>query len=57
MPHSRAPTKTKPARAKTDAKRAAKTQNKPAASTRGGTKQEAVLALLGNPRERQSPPS
>ena len=50
MPHSKIPTKTKPARAKTDAKRPAKTQNKPAASIRSGTKQEAVLALLRQPK-------
>jgi hypothetical protein len=46
MPHSKTRTKTKPARAKSGAKGPGKPQNKPAASTRHGTKQEAVLALL-----------
>jgi Protein of unknown function (DUF3489) len=50
MPHRKTPTKTKPARAKTDAKRPANLQNKPAGSSRGGTKQEAVLALLRQPK-------
>jgi Protein of unknown function (DUF3489) len=50
MPHSETPTKTKPARAKIDLKGPGKPQNKPAASTRGGTKQEAVLALLRQPK-------
>ncbi len=50
MPHSKTPTKTKPARAKSGAKRPSKPQSKPAASTRSGTKQEAVLALLQQPK-------
>jgi hypothetical protein len=50
MPHSKTPTKTKPARAKGGAKGPAKLQNKPAASTHSGTKQEAVLALLRQPK-------
>jgi hypothetical protein len=50
MPHSRAPTKTKPARAKSGAKRPANLQNKPAGSSLGGTKQEAILTLLRQPR-------
>jgi Protein of unknown function (DUF3489) len=40
MSHSKTPTKTKPARAKTDI---------PSAVTRAGTKQEAVLTLLRQP--------
>jgi Protein of unknown function (DUF3489) len=50
MPHSKTPTKTKPARAKGGAKRPANLQNKHAGSSRGGTKQEAVLALLRQPK-------
>jgi Protein of unknown function (DUF3489) len=50
MPHRKTATKTKSARAKTDAKRPANLQNKPVASTRSGTKQEAVLALLRRPK-------
>jgi Protein of unknown function (DUF3489) len=50
MPHRKTATKTKSARAKTDAKRPANLQNKPVASTRNGTKQEAVLALLRRPK-------
>jgi Protein of unknown function (DUF3489) len=50
MPHRKTATKTKSARAKTDAKRPANLQNKPAGSSRGGTKQEAVLALLRQPK-------
>jgi Protein of unknown function (DUF3489) len=50
MPHSKTPTKTKPARAKNGANRPAKLQNKPTASIGSGTKQEAVLALLQQPK-------
>jgi hypothetical protein len=50
MPHGKTPTKTKSARAKSGAKRPPAPQNKPAASTRSGTKQEAVLALLRQPK-------
>ncbi len=46
MSHSKTPTKTKFARAKSRAKRPAKPSNIPVGSTRGGTKQEAVLTLL-----------
>jgi hypothetical protein len=49
MSHNKTPTKTKIARAKSGAKRPTKSQNKPAASTRSGTKQEAVLTLLRQP--------
>jgi Protein of unknown function (DUF3489) len=50
MSHSKTPTKTKLARAKSGAKRPAKPQNVLSGSTRGGTKQEAVLALLRQPK-------
>ncbi len=50
MSHGKILTKTKLARAKSGANRAAKPGNIPAASTRGGTKQEAVLALLRQPK-------
>jgi hypothetical protein len=50
MPHGKTLTKTKPAHAKKGAKMPAKPQNMPAASTRSGTKQEAVLALLQQPK-------
>jgi hypothetical protein len=50
MPHSKTPRKTKSAHAKNGAKRPANLQNKPAGSSRGGTKQEAVLTLLRQPR-------
>jgi Protein of unknown function (DUF3489) len=50
MSHSKTPTKAKIAHAKNGAKRPANLQNKPAASTRSGTKQEAVLALLRRPK-------
>jgi hypothetical protein len=46
MSHSKTPTKTKPARAKTDI---------PSAVTRAGTKQEAVLTLLRQPEGTTSP--
>ena len=49
MSHSKTPTKTKLARAKSRAKRTAKPGTIPSGSTRGGTKQEAVLALLRRP--------
>jgi Protein of unknown function (DUF3489) len=47
---SKTPTNTKLARAKSGANRAAKPGNIPAASTRGETKQEAILALLRQPK-------
>jgi Protein of unknown function (DUF3489) len=50
MPHGKTPTKTKSARAKNAAKRPAHRQNKSAGSSRSGTKQEAVLALLRQPK-------
>src|ERR1700730_15876700 len=50
MSHSKPPTKTKFARPKSRAKRPSKPENVPAGSTRGGTKQEAVLALLRQPQ-------
>ena len=50
MSHSNTPTKTKFARAKSGAKRPAKPGNVPSGSTRGGTKQEAVLTLLRQPK-------
>ena len=46
MSHSKTINKTKPARAKSGAKRPAKPRNAASASSRGGTKQEAVLNLL-----------
>jgi Protein of unknown function (DUF3489) len=49
MPHSKNPSKTKIARAKSVAKRSAKPGRVPSALTRSGTKQEAVLALLREP--------
>ncbi|MDQ6867314.1 MAG: DUF3489 domain-containing protein [Pseudomonadota bacterium] len=50
MSHSKIPTKTTVARAKSRAKRPTKPGNIPSGSTRGGTKQEAVLALLRQPK-------
>ena len=50
MSHSKTPRKTKFARAKSRAKRPAKPGTIPSGSTRGGTKQEAVLALLRQPK-------
>jgi hypothetical protein len=50
MPHSKTPKKIKPARAKIGVKRPTKTQNKNAGSTRSGTKQEAILTLLRQPK-------
>ncbi len=50
MLHSKTHTKTKLARAKGRAKTSAKPKNTPSSSSRGGTKQEAVLALLGQPK-------
>jgi Protein of unknown function (DUF3489) len=50
MSHSKTLTKTKPARAKSGSKRPANLQNKSAGLSRGGTKQEAVLALLRQPK-------
>ena len=50
MSHGKTPRKTKFARAKSRAKRPAKPSNIPPGSTPGGTKQEAVLALLRQPK-------
>ena len=50
MPQSKTRIKAKIARAKSGAKRPAKPRNQPVGSTRGGTKQEAVLALLRQPK-------
>jgi hypothetical protein len=50
MSHSKTPTKTKIARAKNGAKKPANLQNKRTGSSRSGTKQEAVLALLRQPK-------
>ena len=57
MSHSNILTKTKLARAKSRTKRPANPRNIPSGSTRGGTKQEAILALLRQPRVQRSPPS
>ena len=50
MSHSETPTKTRIARAKTRATRPEKSRNIPSGSTRNGTKQEAVLSLLRQPK-------
>ena len=50
MSHSKTSNKTKLARAKSRAKRPAKPGNTPSPSSRGGTKQEAVLTLLRQPK-------
>jgi hypothetical protein len=50
MSHSKPPRKTKPARAKSRAKKPARSEDIPAGSIRSGTKQEAVLALLRQPK-------
>ena len=50
MSHSNILTKTKLARAKSRTKRPANPRNIPSGSTRGGTKQEAILALLRQPK-------
>ena len=50
MSHSKTPSKIKLARAKSRAKRSAKPGNIPLRSTRSGTKQAAVLALLRQPK-------
>ena len=50
MSHGKTPRKTKLARAKSPTKRPAKPSNISLGSTRGGTKQEAVLALLRQPK-------
>jgi hypothetical protein len=50
MSHGKIPAKTKFARAKSRANRPAKPGTIPSGSTRGGTKQEAVLALLRQPK-------
>ncbi len=50
MSHGKIPTKTQFARAKRRAKSPSKPSNIPSVSTRSGTKQEAVLALLRQPK-------
>jgi len=50
MSHSKSPSKTKIARAKSVAKSSAKPERILSASTASGTKQEAVLALLREPQ-------
>ena len=50
MSHGKIPRKTKLARAKSRANRPAKPGTIPSGSTRSGTKQEAVLALLRQPK-------
>ena len=50
MSHSKTPRKTEVARANSRAKRPAKPGSFPSGSTRGGTKQEAVLTLLRQPK-------
>jgi hypothetical protein len=50
MSHSKAPNNTKPTRAKSGAKPRAKRGITRSASSRGGTKQEAVLTLLRQPK-------
>jgi hypothetical protein len=50
MSHGKIPTKTKFVRAKSRAKSPTKPGTIPSGSTRGGTKQEAVLALLRQPK-------
>jgi hypothetical protein len=50
MSHSKTPSKTKIARAKSHAKRPAKPGTVPSGSTHGETKQEAVLTLLRQPK-------
>jgi hypothetical protein len=50
MSHGKILTNAKFARAKTRAKRPTKPRNIPSGSTRSGTKQEAVLALLRQPK-------
>jgi Protein of unknown function (DUF3489) len=50
MSHSKTSNKTKPTPAKSGAKRRAKARNTRLASSRAGTKQEAVLTLLRQPK-------
>jgi hypothetical protein len=50
MSQTKTPRKTEVARAKSRAKRSAKPGTVPSGSTRGGTKQEAVLTLLRQPK-------
>jgi hypothetical protein len=50
MLHNKTSNKTKPARAKSPAKRPAKPVNTPSSQGRSGTKREAVLTLLRQPK-------
>ena len=50
MSHTKTPTTAKIARAKSRTKRPANPRNIPSGSTRSGTKQEAVLTLLRQPK-------
>jgi hypothetical protein len=50
MSHSKTPRKTEVARAKSRANGPARPRTVPPGSTRGGTKQEAILALLRQPK-------
>jgi hypothetical protein len=50
MPHSKTLNKARAARTKGRARRAAKPANAPSISSRSGTKQEAVLTLLRQPK-------
>ncbi len=50
MSHSKTSNKSKPARAKSGSKRARKARTTRSSSSRGGTKQEAVLTLLKQPK-------
>jgi hypothetical protein len=50
MSHGKTPRKTEVARAKSRANRSARPATIPSGSTRGGTKQEAVLNLLRQPK-------
>jgi hypothetical protein len=50
MSHNKTPTKTNIARAKSRTKRPENPRNIPVGSSRGGTKQETVLALLRQPK-------
>jgi hypothetical protein len=50
MSHRKTHSKTKPARAQGRTKKSAKPGHPPSSSRRAGTKQEAVLTLLGQPK-------